>query len=150
MKPTAVYLFRSEEMEGLYKVGLSDSITRRRIQVRDHYHLGASVEAEAWFPSRYAAHQAEHAWHVFLAPLREDAAGGREWFRLSEGHIAQFKKWASVSPSGLPLRLGLKSGRMTPFQSDQLTQQLLRSIPTHARHRSTISGADQKRATRSP
>jgi hypothetical protein len=133
MKPTAIYLFRSEELEGLYKVGLSDAIARRKVQVRDHYQLGAVVEAEAWFPTRSAAYQAEHAWHQFLAPLREDSARGREWFHLSDQLIQQFKRWADLSPSGLPLRFAVKSGRLTPFHAEQLTNKLLRGIPTNGR-----------------
>jgi T5orf172 domain len=129
VKPTAIYLIKSDQLEGVYKVGLSDLVPRRSTQIRAHYGLGGSVEAEAWFPSRSTAQEAERAWHRFLAPLRDLSAGGREWFRMSEELIATFKQWTSLSPNGLPLRMQIKSGRLTPFQAEQLSTKLLRSIP---------------------
>lgn len=129
MKPTAIYLIKSDQLEGVYKVGLSDLVPRRSSQIREHYRVGGSVEAEAWFPTRCAAQQAEKAWHRFLASLRDDSVRGREWFRMTEDLVESFKKWAAISPNGLPLRMRIKSGRLTPFQAEQLSTQLLRSIP---------------------
>jgi hypothetical protein len=129
MKPTAVYLIRSDQIDGLFKVGLSDSVVRRVVQVKDSYHVGGSIEAQAWFPTRQAAIKAEKIWHNFLSELHETSVSGREWFRLDTELVNVFKRWATLSPNVLPLKARIKSGRMTLYQAEQLSNQLLMSIP---------------------
>jgi hypothetical protein len=129
LKPTAVYLIQSESDPELFKVGLSDHVPRRRGQVRVHYNLGGSTRAETWFPTRLGAQDAERAWHLYLAPFRDCPNGGREWFRMQPMDVQCFLHWSEQSNSSLPLRSSIKSGRMTPYQSIQLTSKLLRSIP---------------------
>ena len=128
MKPTAVYLI-SSDTPGLFKVGLSDCVPRRSHQVSLHYHLGSSVRAEAWLPSRRTAQQAETAWHRFLNPLRADDVKGREWFNLTSELVDQIIDWTKLSPGLMPLKMSLKSGRMTPYQIEQLSTTLLKAIP---------------------
>ena len=129
MKATAIYLIQSEIDPGLFKVGLSNHVPRRRSQIRDCYHLGGSTKAETWFPTRLGAQDAERAWHHYLAPFKDCPNGGREWFRMEQIDIDRFMHWSTQSNSSLPLRSSIKSGRMTPYQSVQLTTKLLRSIP---------------------
>lgn len=129
MKPTAVYLIQSDIDPGLFKVGLSDHVPRRRSQVRSCYRLGGSTRAEAWFPTRMGAQDAERAWHRFLEAFRDCPNGGREWFRMEQEDVENFIHWSSQSNSSIALRSSIKSGRMTPYQSVQITTKLLRSIP---------------------
>lgn len=129
VKPTAVYLIQSESDSGLYKVGLSDLVPRRNAQIHDTYNLGGVVQCEAWFPTRIGALEAERKWHYHLFPFRDCPNGGREWFRLPDHITGYFYQWAGQSRSAMPLKASIRSGRMTPYQKQQLTHQLLKSIP---------------------
>lgn len=129
MKPTAIYLIKSDLVEGVYKVGLSDAVVRRKSQIKKSYDLGGTILAEAWFPSRKAAQKGELLWHRFLSECRYSEAKGREWFELTEDCVRRFVTWSKISPNSLPLRMILKSGRYTEYQAEQLTNQLINNIP---------------------
>lgn len=138
MKPTAVYLFHNEEAAGDYKVGLSDSTLRRQIQVRDTYQVSPAVICSAWLPSRKAAFAAETKWHQYFTALRSSGYSGREWFSLTNLDVDQFTTWAESAPGAAELRLLKQAGKLSGYQIDNLTRRLLNTIPTHARHRTTI------------
>lgn len=129
MKPTAVYLIKSDQVEGVYKVGLSDGVVRRKSQIRKSYDLGGSIIAEAWFPTRKSAQQGELKWHRLLSECRYSEGKGREWFELTDDCVRRFVTWSKISPNSLPLRMILKSGRYTEYQAEQLTKQLIDNIP---------------------
>lgn len=129
MKPTAVYLIRSDQVEGVYKVGLSDGVVRRKSQIRKSYELGGTIVAEAWFPTRKSAQKAENLWHHFYSDFRYTHCKGREWFELSKDCVNRFVSWSSSSPNSLPMRMMIKSGRYTEYQANQLINHLISRIP---------------------
>lgn len=129
MTPTAVYLIKGDQRDGLYKVGVSDMVPRRKVQVKDSYHVGSTVVAEAWYPTRQAALQAEKHLHRALTKFKALDVSGREWFYLSQSLVDQFITWAKQSSNSLPLRVAIKSGRYTEYQATQLIEKLNKSMP---------------------
>jgi len=129
MTPTAIYLIKSDQVESVFKIGLSDAVPRRKVQIKNTYHLGGIVIAQSWFPTRKAAQTAEYRWHDYLSDYQYLNNNGREWFSLSDSLVNLFIDWAECSPNPLPIKALIKSGRYTPYQAEQLTNQLLNGIP---------------------
>jgi hypothetical protein len=104
-------------------------VPRRKVQVKDSYHVGSTVVAQVWYPTRVAALQAEKRLHGALTQFRALDVSGREWFYLTQTLVDQFTVWAQQSSNSLPLRAAIKSGRYTDYQATQLIERLNTSMP---------------------
>lgn len=92
---TAVYLLKNRWSESNYKIGISNSPSRRIIEVNELYEVDAVVVTCLWFPRVIDAQISETTWHRRLAQYRTDDHGGKEWFCLTPSQVDSFKEWAS-------------------------------------------------------
>ena len=129
MTPTAIYLIKSDQVESVYKLGLSDAVPRRKVQIKDTYALGGIIVAQGWLPTRKAAFSAETRWHHYLSDYQYLNNNGREWFSLTDKLVDLFISWTELSPNPLPLKAMMKTGRFTQYHAEQLTTELLNGIP---------------------
>ena len=148
--PTAVYLVRNIWAEANYKIGIASVIDRRKFQIEEQYGVGPMVVAAVWFPSRKAAQKAETLWHRYFKDSVTDDHGGHEWFSLTTSQLKEFTVWAEYGPNEALLKLKAKGGLLEYRDARDLESTLIQCIPTHGRHRSSVSRTDKKRATRRP
>jgi len=148
--PTAVYLIRNIWAEANYKIGIASVIDRRKFQIEEQYGVGPMVVAAVWFPSRRAAQKAETLWHHYYKESTTNDHGGHEWFSLTNTQLDEFMVWAEYGPNEALLKLKAKGGLLDHRDARDMETTLISCIPTHGRHRTPLSRANKKRATRSP
>ena len=107
-----LYVMTFAEHPGIYKVGRTDDVAKRRTQINRGVFL--TVQVLAIYEN---AGHLESGVHDLLAPYRMKSGNCREWFKCSTEHIHQTvmsvinsnsalsPEGDPLSPSGAPIRL---------------------------------------------
>lgn len=131
MTISCVYLIHNTWSEANYKVGMSQSPSRRIGQIGETYEVEPVLIAATWFTDAKTAQRAETYWHRYFQDFLTDDHSGKEWFALTPAQVEMFCKWCELSRSCVDLANWLFKTGATPKERGDYDHGLIRHIPRH-------------------